>query len=128
MDACDARRVVPVAFPALLDFALHRAIDHASIHFREVRSVLIVLATTGNGRPASEPGGLDIAGLSAIALAIPEVLLVLGIGVFEDGQPAESLSRQVFPPKATAATGFHMTGVEFVDIDLYTIPQMQRHS
>lgn len=122
MNPSDPGRVVPVLLPTLLDSRDHCSVDRAAVKGLKRSPVLVVFAPTGNRGSVGEPRGLDIADVSAVAPALPEVLLVLGIGVFRDSQPAESLPGEVLPPKPSAPAGFDVSGMELVGVDLDDLP------
>lgn len=122
MDSTDSGGIVFVEFPVLLDGALHRPINKPSIICWKFSPVFFVLAPTRRSGSVCKRGGVHIADVSAVAPALPEVLLVLGIGVFKDSQPAESLPGEVLPPKPSAPAGFDVSGMELVGVDLDDLP------
>lgn len=55
-------------------------------------------------------------------MTLPIVLSVLGIGKLKDVQPTDLLTREISSPKSPAATGFDVSGMELVGVDLDDLP------
>ena len=75
-----------------LDTSYHRAIDQPTIKAGETRSVFFVFAATRCRRSIGQPCSSHITDVSAIALALPIVLLVFGISKLQNLKPAKLLA------------------------------------
>ena len=118
VNASNAGGVVPVQLAVFLDFTEHRPVDPSPVQVLKVRPVLVVLASTRDRRPVRQPGRPNIANVSAVALALPVVLLALLIGEAEHRQTAEPLPGQILVPYLQTATGLGVPRVELVEVRL----------
>lgn len=103
MDSTDSGGIVFVELPVLLDGALHRPINKPSIICWKFSPVFFVLAPTRRGGSVCKRGGVHIADVPAVALALPIVLIVLCIGKLQDLEPTKNLPSQIPPPETPAA-------------------------
>ena len=126
VNASDAGCVVPVQLAVFLDFTEHRPVDPSSIKIREVGPVLVVLASTRDRRPVRQPGRPNIANVSAVALALPVVLLALLIGEAEHRQTAEPLPGQILVPYLQTATGLGVPVCSLLRFVSISFPQSHR--
>ena len=122
VNTADAGCVVPVQLAVFLDFTEHRSIDPSPVQVLKVCPVFVVLTSTRDRRPVRQLGRPNIANVSAVALALPVVLLPLLIGESEHRQTTEPLPGQILVPYLQTATGLGVPRVELVEVRLYFLP------
>lgn len=101
-DSPKSRCIVLVELPIGLVSTLHRPINKPTIIGGKVSSILLILASARCSRPIRKSGRVHIAYVLAVALALPIVLNVPGLGKLQDFNPTEILPNQISPSEAPA--------------------------
>lgn len=122
VNTADAGGVVLVQLTIFLDFTEHRPVDPSPVQVLKVCPVFVVLASTRDRRPVRQPGRPNITNVSAVAPALPVVLLPLLIGEAEHRQTTGPLPSQILMPYLQTATGLGVSRVELVEVRLDLLP------